>query len=204
MVKPIIETGKASKGKTDFRTFRSIESLKGLKTYIENINKIKRGQVLDIETDGKIIGKNPDGVKILLNYANAKNIVLKHGLLPAGNLTITFNHPSKIIKIKRERNKPNKLNYIKEFKNGFFVGGANKINGYAVVTFFEPHAGNLEDYYKSLLKRGKIIFDFSERTAVPPFATPLKNKVASQPSLSGVRKITKRSISQKSNKKHAR
>lgn len=203
MVKPIIETGKASKGKTDFRTVRSIESLKGLKTYIRNINKIKRGQVLDIETDGKIIGKNPDGVEILLNYVNAKNIVLKHGLLPTGNLVITFNHPSKIIKIKRGKGKPEKLNFIKEFNKGFFVGGANRINGYAVVTFFEPHTGNLEDYYKSLLKRGKVIFDFSGRTAIPPFATPLQSKSASQPSLSGVRKITTKSIPQKSNKTNA-
>lgn len=204
MIEPIIETGKAYVGKTGFRTIRSIEPLKGLKIYIQNINKIKRGLVKDIETDGKLVGKNPDGVKILLNYVNAKNIVLKHGFLPAGNLAITFNHPSKIIKIKREREKIEKLNYIKEFKNGFFVGGANKINGYAVVTFFEPHTENLGDYYNSLLKRGKVIFDFSGRTAVPPFATSSKNKVASQPSLPGVRKITKRSISQKSNKTNAR
>lgn len=201
-IDPIIETGKSSAGKTDFHTTHSIESLKGLKIYIKNINKIKRGQVLNVETDGKIIGKNPDGIEILLNYVNAKNIVLKHGLLPSGNLAITFNRPSKIIKVKREEGKSEKLNYIKEFKNGFFVGGANRINGYAVVTFFEPHTGNLKDYYKSLLKRGKVVFDFSERTAVPPFATsPAEAGFASQPSLSGVRKTTTRILPQKSNKK---
>ena len=63
---------------------------------------------------------------------------------------------------------------------------------------------SLEDYYKSLLKRGEIIFDFSGRTAVPPFATFLKNKSASQPSLSGVRKISYSILRYRSNKRYAR
>ena len=166
---PIKETGKAIEGKTSFVSKAIMESevAENLKPYVANVENIKLGRVSDAITDGKNIGRLPSAAKenlndldLLLNYKNAKKIIDDHGALPAGGLIKTSNEADAIYLIK-EAGEKDKINFVKVFDDGAMaIVGANRIDGYATVTFFESSKDIRvkQKYLNSIEEKGILVF----------------------------------------------
>ncbi len=164
-MRPIRENGIAKLGKTAFSNF-SFTPEKKFEEWIENIENIKKGLVSDIELDGKEIGiviniweNGKNSVIIKLNYKNVQKIVFDHGSLPSNELVQTINAYDQGIYIP---GMPplirDKINLIKSKPNGgIYVAGANRINGYGLVTFFEQLTPEQAQHYLvSIKKRGSV------------------------------------------------
>lgn len=194
----IVETGNPLPNKGAFSGFTFGKVKDAFKIFVEGINKVKAGEVTDVIKDGKRVGviKNlwDDGKKeidILINYQNAKLIAQKHGAIPADDLVTVINEFEDGVFIKasnKEKNK-DKINLIKMTPDGgMFVVGANRINGYAVVTFFEQYDKKKAKKYLDSLKNQGIGFKPTGRAAVPPSITTIESRVPA--SLSGVSDLT--------------
>lgn len=108
---------------------------------------------------------------------------IKGGFMPE-NLAINANDWE--YGIKNFDGNPDYITIVKEIPGtkGFFRIGAERRNGYFVVTHFEKQAKN-DQALKNLLQRGEVL-DKSGRAPVPSFATSPVG-AASQPKLPGVK-----------------
>jgi hypothetical protein len=147
-----------------------------LLAYINNVeNLIKNANCVN-QIEGVLVGELvKSSIPILINQRNVSEIVAKHGKLDIHGLVLTINLPDRVVSIKG-RNRGEVLNFIKFANDGFQIGSAVRINGYAIVTHFERNTGDsqttrrTQNYLNSLLNRGSLLYS-SGKTAVLPLIT---------------------------------
>ena len=155
--------------------FENIED-EGLLIYVMNIENYINSTNHTNQIDGVLIGKLVNSnIPILINHTNIDKIFAKHGELDIIGLVLTMNLPDRIVSFKGRNNKE-VLNFIKFANDGFQIGSALRINGYAVITHFERCIGGsqttrrTQNYLNSLLNRGSLLYS-SGKTAVLPLIT---------------------------------
>ncbi len=118
----------------------------------------------------------------------AEKIIKDHGSFYLENMVITISDWDYVI-LNVGGNK-DKINFIKVIPetDHFLTIGANRNNGFFIVTHYETEAKN-SDKLKNLLKNKGDALDRAGRAVVPSFATS-SEEVASQLDLSGVRTDT--------------
>jgi len=159
---PIQNNTPAPSGKDSFSGFSFPASPK-TEPFVSEVDRIKSGNVKDPVTDSSTIGKISDvwdtkqkNIAITLNYKDAEEIVKKHGSFSSQNIVSTANDYDVGVFQKGIGVGKNKINLIKIAPDGFFVLGANRYNGFGVVTFFEKFGSSPKDkkYLETLLSRG--------------------------------------------------
>ncbi len=122
---------------------------------------------------------------LIFSYEVAQKIVKDHGMFVFENLIITSHDWEYLIKNVDRRE--GKINLIKQIPNtsDYFTIGANRHNGFYVVTYYEKEAKNSKKL-KNLLRNKGDALDRAGRAVYPSFATS-SEEAASQPNLSGVR-----------------
>jgi hypothetical protein len=131
---------------------------------ISEIERIKSGKVSDSVKDSALIAtlktvpNSTKPVGIFLNQENMRRILLKHGDFATGDIILTANEFDVGVYIDKTETGPEKINLIKVIPGaGIFVLGANRFNGYGVITFFAQYdAGQGQQYLASLKRRGTL------------------------------------------------
>jgi hypothetical protein len=173
----IEETHQALPGKSKFSHFMFNERAQSeFKVFVDNVEKLKSGNIADPIHDGQKIGIIVDSwdtgkkeISLFLNYENTKKIIHEHGELPSRALVHTANNFDVGVFIKGIRTKKDKINLIKVTSDGgVFVLGANRINGYGVVTFFEQYHPRQAKEYLALIMRRGIPFSSRGRRILHP------------------------------------
>ena len=159
---------------------------KKLVKYLKNIEVIFSGFVTDQVKDGRLVGKvvvnlitkkELEGMDVLLNYKNAKDILEKHGRLDRFDLVLTVNQPDFVI-LNEGKMSQEVLNYIKLSYKSYVVVSATRINGFAIITSFDRlmASKNAKKYLVSLIKRGILLYS-SGGAAFPSCPSVLANRV---------------------------
>ena len=123
------------------------------------VQRVKYGEIKDEITDGAVLSHivldDSKAVPVMFNRYNFKKILRFHGYFNAADIVVTANEFEEGLFIKGEDGKRDKINLIKNTDKGCFVIGANKINGFGVVTFFEQYNSKQKQrYLASMRKRG--------------------------------------------------
>lgn len=172
----LIETNNAKPDKASFNSddFLSLPEKPQYSLYLKELQNLKSGKVKDRENDLRQVGKTPqttdtaiNEVPVMLNRNYMDKITDDHGSFPENGFLETLNNPDHVV-VFREAGKPDKLNFVRMNKDGSSsLVGANRINGFATVTFFEVYK-NKKNYLPNLLKAkgGNLVYS-SGRTAVP-------------------------------------
>ncbi len=152
------------KGKSPFKE-KILRNLTQPEVYLSSaISKVIKGNLNQVA-----IAEIPDFVSIdkksrplIFSYATAAKIIRDHGTFSIENLIISADSWEWIIK--NIHNDPDKINLIKRIPGGnrFFLIGANRVNGYFMVTYFEM-GSKKGNQLKNLLGRGDTL-DRSGRT----------------------------------------
>ena len=143
----------------------------GLLIYVKNIEDLIKNTNHLNHINGVVIGELvKSNIPILINHKNIDEIIAKHGELDINGLILTMNLPDRVVSLKGRNNKE-VLNFIKFASDGFQIGSAVRINGYAIITHFERCVGDsqttrrTQNYLNSLLNRGSLLHS-SGKTAV--------------------------------------
>jgi len=131
---------------------------------ISEVERIKSGKVIDKEKDSALIAvlkSIPNSIKsvsFFLNYVSVLRILDKHGDFAVDDLILTANEFDVGVYIKSEGVMPDKVNLVKKIpKGGILVLGANRFNGYGIVTFFAQYnPRQAQQYLASIKKRGML------------------------------------------------
>ncbi len=127
------------------------------------LNRINKGDVENIDSDSVKIASlsstflnNGVETPVLLNKKNYDLIKAKHPLFSHDDLIETGKNPTDRF-IFEKNGEPIKINLIKRNKDGsIFVIGANRFNGYGIITFFDQiDSRRAKNYLESLKRRGK-------------------------------------------------
>ncbi len=157
-------------------SFRRLIGNKYSNTVVE-VDRVKYGTVKDEVADGAILssvktGNDSKPIQVMFNRYNFKKILWHHGYFNSADIIVTANEFEHGIFIKGVDGKPDKINLIKETDSGCFVIGANRFNGYGVVTFFEQYnRAEATQYLDSLRNRG-ITFQSLGGRQYPPSIDP--------------------------------
>ncbi len=155
------KTAERARNKTGFSgfTFKRIIGDKYGKERLE-VDRIKYGSIKDEIKDGVILShvlpkEYSKPVPLMFNRKNFAKVVRYHGYFNTADIVMTANEFEEGIFIKGKEGGPDKINLIKNTDKGCFVIGANRFNGFGVVTFFE-HYGPFQkqQYLASMRKRG--------------------------------------------------
>jgi hypothetical protein len=161
---------KSAPGKSPFVSAR-IRELTNEEKILEAIAKA----IIAGVTDDNSIGVVPafvsaDGKvrELIFSHAIADKIEVgedAHGEIPTENLIINANDWDYVVR--NAKGDPNKINLIKKIPNSdnFLTIGANKVNGYYMVTHFETISKNHHEL-KNLLLTGDVLDKFG-RTPSP-------------------------------------
>lgn len=162
--------------KTGFSGF-SFGKTKSYKPVVQNILRVKGGQVSSSIHDGALLGKismvaNEKEIPVLLNQVNLRKIESTHGTFNPYDMVRTVREYDEGILIPKSGHTSEKINLIKKTPTGYFVLAANRFNGYGIVTFFErfPDNQKTKNYLASIRKRGSSFVN-SGRAAVPSSVT---------------------------------
>lgn len=157
------DSKKESTDKTGFSGFTYKGKLGGkYKKEISEVKRIKEGEVTDDVADTAELTTLiiPEGNKpstLTLNRIESDRIISKHGDYSVEDIVMTAKEFDDGVFIpKSESRKVDKVNLIKYTDDGFFLLGANRYNGYGVVTFFEKYPNNksTENYLSNILEDG--------------------------------------------------
>jgi len=126
---------------------------------IAEVDRIKYGTVEDSFFDGAVLSHvAPTDAKtfpVMFNRKNFRKIVRDHGYFNSADMVVTANEFENGIFLKGVEGKPDKVNLFKDTEGGCFFIGANRFNGYGVVTFFEQYdADQKRQYLATIRKRG--------------------------------------------------
>lgn len=130
-----------------------------LSAIIQAVEDIKLGKITENISDSRKIGEIhfPIMADITLNKFSSDEIIKKHGDYSAINIVETANNFEVLVFIKAlTEDQKDKVVLVKVFYDGYFILGANRYNGYGVVTLFEKHPWDKRNkkYLESLLRRG--------------------------------------------------
>jgi hypothetical protein len=149
-----------ARNKTGFSgfTFKHSVGDKYLKEIAE-VDRIKYGTVEDSFFDGATLSRvtldNSKTFPVMFNRKNFRKILRDHGYFNSADIVVTANEFEEGIFLKGIEGKPDKINLFKDTEGGCFVIGANRFNGYGVVTFFEQYdADQKRQYLATIRKRG--------------------------------------------------
>ena len=188
-----INISKSNSGKTSFSgfTFKGTLTKKDL-VIVEEVERIRKGIVKDDMYDGAVVVEvknlpnNSKPIQILINRKNVNKIISDHGNFNSEDLVKTANEFEEGIFIPGDKNKPDKINLIKYTDNGCFVLGANRFNGYGVVTFFEQYDTDQKRQYLASIKKRGMSFQRLEGGGSSSIASENKPESRVPASLSGV------------------
>ncbi|MCX6718985.1 MAG: hypothetical protein NTZ38_01250 [Candidatus Taylorbacteria bacterium] len=161
---------------------------------IAEVERVKYGAVKDEVKDSATLSViNPEGSKdipVMFNRYNFKKIIRSHGYFNSADIVVTANEYDEGVFIKGTEEKPDKVNLVKKTDSGCFVIGANRFNGYGVVTFFEQYnKAEAKQYLDSLRSRGVAFELWEDGSTLHPSisrgTTDARDRVPA--SLSGVR-----------------
>ncbi len=152
-------------GKVQFRTFKAVDRLdKKLRYRVQIVDCFKKQSFLPARSIA-VLPQVLNNKLLLIDGLMVDKIMRSHGDFASENLILTANKPTHLVII----NGGQKINLVKQFgENSYFILGANKINGYYTVTFFEPE--NKHYILKRVFKRGDLI-DLTGRPLSSSFAT---------------------------------
>lgn len=149
-------------------SFKTAETPQTINTEAPEItlNRIIRGDIKDEINDSahlvslsEFVVNNGKSTPVLLNKKNYDLIVSKHGKIDHQSLIDTARNYTNGFYFK-SFGEPDKMNLLKQGKNNYlYVIGANKFNGYGVVTFFDQvKPRKIKNYIKALRRRDGIEF----------------------------------------------
>ncbi|MBU6426728.1 hypothetical protein KGQ27_00595 [Patescibacteria group bacterium] len=127
---------------------------------VAEVDRIKYGSIKDEVTDGAVLSKvlldkGSKPIPVVFNRYNFKKILWHHGYFRSINIVVTANEFEEGVYIKGVDGRPDKINLIKNTDGGCYIIGANRFNGYGVVTFFEQcEPSQKQQYLASMRKRG--------------------------------------------------
>jgi hypothetical protein len=152
---PLIERAVSLFGKSSFR-LPAIRDLSDEERNIaEKIARIKGGASLAEEIGRIAEAFSLDGQArpLILSYPIVEKVIRDHGSLPTENLVISVHDWDYIVR--NVSDNPDKINLIKRFfgSGSFLTVGANRIDGYFAVTYFETKPKSSSEL-KNLLLRG--------------------------------------------------
>ena len=154
--------------------------------YYKDVQSVLSGEIekTDIANIPSFISYDGKERPLVLNKIIVDKIENDHGKIDAKNLILNANEWD--YAIKNVQGDKDKINLIKKIPdtNNYLMIGANRDNGFFVVTHFEIES-KTDNRLKNLLEKGDSL-DRNGRAAVPSFATSPEGD-ASQLDLSGVK-----------------
>lgn len=154
---------KGAKHKTGFSvfTFKRMIGSKYSKEIAE-VDRIKYGTVTDPFIDGAVLSRvtptDSKTIPVMFNRKNFRKIIMDHGYFNSADIVVTANEFENGIFIKGVDGKPDKINLVKDTEGGCYVIGANRFNGYGVVTFFEQYDERQKQQYLAAIKKRGMLF----------------------------------------------
>ncbi len=204
-VVPLADTKPATEGimpKSIFSSPKIRELTPEEKPLVEKVNNVLQGnsEQEPIANIPSFVSRDGKERPLIFSKVIADKIISDHGKMIPENIVLNANDWDYVIK--NVNNNPDKINLIKQIpnSNNFLNIGANKNNGFFIVTHYESLAKDSLKL-KNLLKNKGDSLDRSGRAVVPSFATSPEG-VASQLDLSGVRSEDKFGRTPKSTTPH--
>ncbi len=166
----IVETGVPAPSKTPFSANKREESIPSeYREYADTLKKIKAGdvenriaryQIADLPEE---FGNKGNRTDLRITYHVVDKVAgskIGHGSFPIYEFLKTTNEPDGIITFPVNDKGIESINIVKKLDNELYVVGAVRVNGYNVVTFFEPKTSDKQKYLaKAKADGGTLAYD---------------------------------------------